>query len=126
MAGLQVRHLECLGAETIRVWRFFRVFRAVRQWWLRTMWKDATRALYVVQVAPIPSLADQCAASGAMLCVSCRTPLRLPTIPRDGVFGTTAFGCGVCHAYYFMTTEETVDDGRYVEIRRRLAEKGSR
>lgn len=124
MAGLRVRRLDCLGAETIRVWRFFRLFQAVRRCWIRYAWKDATRALYLVQLAPTPSLADQCAAAGAMLCVSCRTPLRLPRIPSEGVFGTTAFGCGACHAYYFLTSDDTVDEARYDEIRRRLAEKG--
>lgn len=124
--ALQIQQLECLGVETIRVWRFFRVFRAVRAWWVRTMWTDATRAIFVLQLAPAPTLAVQCAAAGVMLCAGCRTPLRLPAVPLEGVYGSTAFGCGVCHAYYYLTIDDADADPRFTEIRRRLVEKGSR
>lgn len=125
MAGLQVQAIECLGTERIRVWRFFRLFRAVRQLWLRLCWRDAVRALFVLQLPVAPPLAVQCARARALHCLTCGLTIPLPRIPPTLLVGTTTFGCAGCHAYYYLTTApDVVHDPRYAELRATLAERG--
>jgi hypothetical protein len=127
MPTLAVQSVSCLGAETIRVWRFYRLFTAIRRWWLRLTWRETTRAIFVLQLADRPSLQAQCAAATAMPCLACRTAIALPIIPADLLVSTTAFGCGVCHAYYYVSTDHrAAAEPRYDDLRAQLAHRSQR
>jgi hypothetical protein len=111
--------VEVLGAETIRVWRWFRLRRWLRRWWLRVTWKPVVAKHILLRVdAGRGSLQSQC--RGSLPCVTCGSAIRLPAIP-DGTYTATTFGCARCHSYFYVDTAPNL--ARYDTIRRQLAEK---
>lgn len=116
LAGASV---EVLGAETIRVWRLFRLRRWLARWWNRVAWKPVQACHVLLRLDDQHgTLQAQC--QGALVCVICEASIGLPTIPA-GTYSATTFGCARCHTYYYVDTE--VVAVKYDEIRRQLAEK---
>lgn len=123
-AGLDVERLEILGAERIRVWRFFRLFRAIERVWQRWFWRDADRAHFLLEISEASRpLVDQCR-DARFGCVQCGAPLSVPRPPADRAIGRLTFGCARCHAYYYL--DAAPNEHVYEHIREQLMAKAAR
>lgn len=120
--SLQIAGIDVLGTERIRVWRWFRLFRAIKRAWQRLILVDCDRRLVVVHIDTAQqSLPEQCRSS-AMPCVTCGRLMGLPNMPSNQ-YSRTTFECASCHTYYFLDTQENPEV--YDELRRKLAQKAA-